>query len=477
MRNIQQDNTGIAERKLAVAVRKKLIPQANKLFRTTKLPSDLDAIERQYIERVEWPRSIYKYKILLDACNHFTNVIDTPYTNGLELMDTISHPWVESSRFNVDLTLARNKRALKKAASLPMFGKKQDNIAAAKQYVESVIKSSSSIQDMYSIMPGYRTQQSSPDSPKVRLVWAFPVTTWLMECEAYDDGITKTISENKNEHTVKLFYCAPEEIHQWYNDVSNSIQHWANLDATSYDAYVCKSELSEFIRSFTRNYEFAALLDDYQARASLVLPEGDLVRNGGMPSGSKITNVGDGWTNVVDTLEYLERCKLLRYLEAILVNGDDISLGFSTKLTKSNIEKFNRYSRREIHPEKSRLGATLWNSKFYIDDDLMTRPLYRVLNSMMFKEHQTNPITGSKEYVTIAYAQQVKDIEQHPVFESLLPTLLEINKYPVSGMIDDPNFKEAADAYVDEHFNAQVYDSTESFIRSLKESRLVEAGG
>lgn len=455
----------------------KLLPVVNRHFNTTSIPSGLDEIELKYKERVEWPRSRYDPKAFYTAVNAFRYIPDEPYVNGPELIKQFNHPWRVSTRFEVDLTLDRNKRALKKAASLPAFGKKQEQIAAAKQYVSSVIKPSGAIQDMYSIMPGYRTQQSSIDDPKVRLIWAFPSSTWLLEDEAYDDGISRTIEENRGENNkhIKLFYCRPEEVSRWVKDSSSRVQHWANLDATQYDATVRASELAECIHHFAGDYEFADLLADYQIRASLVLSQGDLIRQGGMPSGSKITNLGDGWTNVADVLGGLERMKILRYLEAVLVSGDDISLGFSTKLTKSNINKLNRYSRRNINADKSMLREYVWNSKWYMDEDIMTRPVYRVINSMIFKEHQTNPITGSKEYVTIAFAQQVKDLEEHPLFEKLLPAFLAVNKYPLSSMGDD-QIREAADHYVDEHYNAQVHTSDE-FIKQLRESKLVQAGG
>jgi hypothetical protein len=291
-----------------------------------------------------------------------------------------------------------------------------------------------------------------------------------MECEAYDDGLTRTISENKGNvsNEIKLFYDDPQGIHKWYSNKSAKVIDWLNADASSFDASVGRSELADMVRYLGGSYRYSGLLADYLARASLVMPEGDIVRNGGMPSGSKITNWGDSYANTRDGLEVIEELGISRYLEVILCNGDDISLGFTTKLNNEQLGKWDRYSRRNINAEKSIVGDYVWNSKWYIDNNIMTRPIFRVLNSLMFKEHQFNPITGSKQYVAVAVAQQLEDVAQHPLADELYKQIAKIDKYPLSSFTDEELIP-YVEAYLDDHsWAADWMGSPKNYIKKLR---------
>jgi hypothetical protein len=378
-----------------------------------------------------------------------------------------SHPWKQSAKHKFDISLLRNQRALKKGAGLPKFGPKRDNLAAAAEYVYQ-IKDAKGIAKMYSIMPGYRTQQSHFPDWRVRLVWQVPISTWYMECEAYDDAITETISANlgdKNE--IKLFYADKTNIHSWIKHQWSDVIEWVNLDATQYDSTVRASELAACVRYFAPDYGSCEQLVEYTSTASLVMPEGDIVRNGGMPSGSKLTNLGDGWTNVHDMYESFTRAKLGEQIKCILVNGDDITIGLGTKLREGNLKSVSEYSRRNISSEKSVVGPFVQNSKWYADENIITRSLFRVLNSAMFKEHQINPITGSKEYVAIALAQQLEDLAMHPLASQVLPMIKEVDKYPISAFTDS-ELRSAAEAYLDDHSYAEWMGDSSTLVSALK---------
>jgi len=467
---LQQDNVGIATRPMYKQLVNKVLPSIKRVYRTTKLPSELDEQETKYLERVLWPRSRYMYKVLLQQCAEYTKVEDKSYKEKL-LLSGYKHPFCKSERHSFDASLERNKRALDKGAGLPKFGKKKDALPSAKQYVEEVIKPAGSIERCYSIFPGYRTQQSSEDDPKVRLVWQVPVTQWYMECEAYDDGISRTISKNKEATLdVKTFYCEPKTIKTWFKDKCSRVRCWVSGDATQYDSDVGKSELSTSCRALSGNYEFSDLLVEYTTKSNLVLPEGDLVRDGGQPSGSKQTNWGDGFTNVEDTLETIEDIGLLKFLICILVNGDDITTGFSTRITEKNLSEWSKYTRRCLNPDKCHIGQTIWNSKWYIDENIMTRPIFRVLNSMMFKEHETDPITGSKQYVAISIAQQIEDIAEHPLADEFIRLVKSIDQYPIDKFTES-ELLEYADAYLSSHSwmeEAGQLDSAKMLVSKLK---------
>lgn len=464
--SIQTDNVGIAKRPLHGVVMRSLLPWWRRKYRSSKLPSGLDEIERKYLERVDWPRSVYKYSILRDQCTPFEHVDNRgKYTYKHDL----THPWCKSTSFKFDISLGRNKRALKKAAGLPKFGKKREALNGAMQWNQQ-IKSSPSLDKCYSIMPGYRTQQSRPGDEKVRLVWSVPIHIWQLECEAIDDAITRTISANKNMvKQVKLFYDTPEGVHKWVKHFYSEVKFWMNVDASQYDSTVQQHELASCVEYFAGEYELARLLAEYLSYSSLVMPERDINRSGGMPSGSKFTNLGDGWTNVNDIMESLHVMKLDRYVVCVLVNGDDISIGFNTKLTDANMGKLAKLSRREINPAKSVVGQYVWNSKWYADDNIITRPIGRVLNSMAFKEHQSDPITGSKEYVAISIAQQLKDVELHPMGSEFIKEVHKYDKYPIA-KFTDKELIDAATTYVEDHGWRDDIQTPQELIATVRSS-------
>jgi hypothetical protein len=281
-----------------------------------------------------------------------------------------------------------------------------------------------------------------------------PTHVWLKKCILYDNKLSQTINANRGKTKLdfKLFYDDPAGIKRWYQTATNShkIVDWLNADASSFDASVGRSELEDMVHYLSGNHRDAGLLADYLARAKLVMPDKDIERNGGMPSGSKITNWGDSFANIKDSLEVVQELGLEKFLEVILCNGDDISLGFSTKITGENLRRWDRFSRRNVNAEKSVVGDYVWNSKWYIDNKIMTRPIFRVLNSLMFKEHQINPITGSKQYVAVAVAQQLADVAEHPLADELYQQIAKIDKYPLSTFTDEELIP-YIEAYLDDH--------------------------
>jgi hypothetical protein len=334
---MQIDNRGVQERKIAKIVREKILPIADKLVLTSKdIPPGLMKLEMSAKPKVDWPRSIYVYLRMLAQCDAYRYIPDKPYEQPIDNYISLWRtPWTPSTTHGLDLTLDRNKRALHKAAGLPKLGRtKEQELAFALQYVENVVKVERSLSTMPSIMPGHRTQQSHPDEPKVRLIWMITIDEWILECEALDSGITQIIASNKSKNlSVKLFYCTPQSVHEWFRNWNSQVVCWVNGDAEQFDSTVRASELAAIWQWCAPKYEFTDLVARYTIYASLVLPEGDLIRSGGMPSGSKITNLGDGMANFIDWLEALERTGFLRYLICVFVNGDDISLGFTRAIT------------------------------------------------------------------------------------------------------------------------------------------------
>jgi hypothetical protein len=355
-----------------------VLPLARKLLRTTKIPSGLQFQEEKWLNRVEWPRGKYKYSVLKEQVSHFA---DVPEGEPLSIDDRWSHPWNKSSGYKLDLSLDRNRSSLSKGGSLPNGGTKKQNLREAELYNEKV-KQSQNLEDCYSIMPGVRTQQSHPDDPKVRLVWGTPTHWWLIECEAFDSALSMTIeAAGKADTQIFVFYTEPSKLQEWTKRFWSDVTQWVNLDATQFDSTVTASEIRQMVEWFAPDYEFKTLVQDYLVHAALVMPEGDLTRSGGQPSGSKTTNLFDGFCNVFDIIEALARFKLDRFIQCICVNGDDITVGLNTKLSKENLEKISHASRRNIDPDKSVIGDYLWNSKWYVDENLLTRPIFRSIGT------------------------------------------------------------------------------------------------
>jgi len=471
--HLQIDNTGIIERKLKPKVWKETLPLARKLLRTTSLPSGLEQQEMKYLERVEWPKSIYKWALLKEGVALYTQI---PIGDELKLnyLDQFSHPYRVASVHKSDMTLERNRRSLSKGNSLPNGGSKRDNLPEIKQYVEEKIKPNPILDVMYSIMPGVRTQQSHPDDPKVRLVFGTPGSYWYLECEWIDDAITQTIQNVDTSNNIFVFYTEPSKLQEWVRSNGGGVYQWANLDATNFDSSVTASEIRQMVQYFAPGYEFNDLISEYLIHASLVMPEGDVSRDGGMPSGSKSTNLFDGFCNVLDILESLARYKLDRYVECICVNGDDISVGLSTKLTPENIEKVGNASRRNIHPDKSVLSDYVWNSKWYVDENLMTRPVFRVLNNIMFSERMKSSIYGSKEYIELSVAQQLSDIENHPFGTEIIRSIAGLTKYHISSMPDE-QLRPAAEAYINAHSWKEDED-VDSMLSKIRQSVYAQEG-
>jgi hypothetical protein len=477
MEGLQQDNTGIAKRALHDRIVKSVLPAWKRKYRTTKgWPVHLCELEAQYEPRVFWPRSVYKFATLRAQIERFRETAaraDSEYSINIAALLSRMNV-VPKTSHALDVT----GKDLSKAAALPKFGTKRDQLGAARQYVES-IKSKNQLSSMYSIIPGYRTQQSPPDEPKVRLINMVPISTWIMELEMARSTIDATVAKCKEKDVpsdFSFFYCDKDTLYEKFAARETQASCVVVMDSTQYDSTVQATEIQTIYKSLWPEYSHTQLLADYACEASIVMPSGDVERRGGIPSGSVTTNFVDGITNVADLQEAYERAGLWKWLTSVIVNGDDIILFFSTRIRKDNVEKVSRYSRRELNPDKSDIKPnTAWFSKQYLDPTLEGPCTvgFRVLNSLMFKEHQRNPITGAREYVAIATSQQIEDMKHHPEGEYFSRLVKAEDKYPVESFTDD-ELREAAEEYLKDHRyeveHGQLPDSVPDFIAKVKSS-------
>jgi len=473
LEQLKIDSDNVVERPIAERVRNVIIPLANKLFRTTKLPSGLDTLEKQFEEKILWPRSIYKYSSLMEAAGKFKqNRIGEAYT--IDVLERMSHPFRPSSSFKFDVSLERNRRALKKGNGPPNMGSKRDNLAEFTQYNDEKVKPNPLLENCYSSLMGVRTQQSPPDGPwKVRNVWGVPGHIWQLLCEAVDSALSATVEAVNPKLDIFVFYTEPSKFKEWYANIQHKVTEFVNCDASDYDSTVERVETDYTLDFMCKDYEFVSLLKSYEGECALMTPEGDITRNGGKGSGMKTTGYGNSLTNCQDKHEAYCKAKLDKYLVGFGANGDDITEAVSTKFSKHNIEQISKFSRRTLNIDKFIVGDFVWNSKWYIGMDrsgeiIMTRPIYRLINSTMYSERQKNAIYFSKEYTALALAQQLKDVEEHPLGLDIAKAYRKIDKYHISEFSDE-QMSEAVDAYLDEHNYLEGMNS-KSYLSSIRDS-------
>jgi len=242
LNGLRNDSEYVVQRPGARELLKYVFPAVRKAYRTTKIPTSLATLEAKFEQRVMWPRSIYKYSVFKDNIKPYTEIGlgECEYTS---LIDEYDHCWCPSTRFELDLHLKRNIRSLAHAAGLPNGGKKREQIQNAIQYNQAV---GLRIERCWAIVPGYRTQQSDPKEPKIRLVWAYPCHIWVWECEALDDAITKTQAKARElKHAIQVFYFdARSQLKDWMNNFKSKVVEWVYIDATQYDSSVQGAELT-----------------------------------------------------------------------------------------------------------------------------------------------------------------------------------------------------------------------------------------
>lgn len=468
---LTHDNIEIVKRPGYRELTTKVFPMLRTKYRSIKLPTTLGQLEDKFLDRVLWPKSIYKYSSFKTQIEPFTKVDDAEvnYEHLIAEMRTCFKP---STSESVNLDTIRNKRALAKGAGLPNMGKKKESLDWAREY-NRFLETDPRMSRCYSVVPTYRTKESKEPDIKVRLIWMVPVNQWLMESAAFDDAIDRTMAacQELNSEIQNLYIDPRSQLKLWMNHFKSKVVQWVYMDSSQYDATVHASEIVHAVHYFAPKYQHKELLAAVISKSDIVMPDGVVSRSGGMPSGTKLTNIGDSWTNIGDGLECLDSLGLRRYLVCALVNGDDITYGFATKLSSGNLEKWSKLTRRTLNADKCISSEqALWNSKWYCDGNITTRPIFRALNSLLFKEREGDPITVSAVYVAVARHSIMLDIEEHPMFEDLARELAKYEEVTWEQAKEDPRFQEALEKYVSTHDYLENKDAKE-FSEQIGNSR------
>lgn len=466
-KNISTDNLGIIERKMAPVIRRNILPKIKTRYRQSKLPPGLEYQETKYLERVLLAKSMYKYSILKEQMQGYSLIRDESIWE--DRVSNFTNPFKCSTTYNLDLSLERNRISLKRNGGLPTLTSKKESLDGARQWNDSQVKPAPRLENCYGLVTGYRTQQPSAVGEfKVRGIHMVPTHMWLLQSEAFDSAINNTIEACSVKDEILVIYIDPRKIREWMDNFQSSVSCWLNLDAEKFDQSVTASENERTVNVFAPDYEFKDLLIEYANRADIILPDLIISRNGGKSSGEKTTNLDDGYDNCQDILECLDKMRLLQYVVCILVNGDDITIGLSTKFTEKNLLKLSELSRRNINPEKSIVSQYIWNSKWYIDENIQTRPIFRVLNSLMFSERRKESIYGSKEMIEIINSQILEAVIEHPLGDYLIKEVASASKYHISTMSDE-QIGEAVDYFVEDQAWRQI-DNRKEMIAKIRSS-------
>jgi hypothetical protein len=377
-----------------------------------------------------------------------------PYS--VDVFENYSHPYRPSSEHVFDENSRRVKDVKDKGGGMPLMESKGVALPKALQYVNEVLKPTRDWNYCYSILMGVRTQQSPPNGPwKVRPIWQVSTADWILGVEALASALENTDAAVNPNLDLYLFHSTPEMLLEWYKNKESEVDEWVNLDWQTFDKDVCVEEHEWHADQFYPNYEYKDLRLGWLINATVMTPDGDLAREGAEPSGDIGTNHMDSTTNEQDTYESLVISRLDKFYVCSVTNGDDKSLGMSTKITDDNLEKIAKHSRRQLNVDKVDVGDYVWNSKWVICKDatgkaFITRPVYRVLNSTIYAERVKQAVAGSKEYVELVLAQQLQSIEQHPFGPEVIKLYSKHNKYHISEFSND-QLREAADLWLNNH--------------------------
>jgi hypothetical protein len=453
-------------------------------------------LEDKYLTRVDYQRSEYVWTDLRDKIRGFSTTKDgsrNPPDQNIrrEWFDASS---IASKKFEFKpLTIGKD---LTKSAGLPYYLNKDPEKRSKRANFRAIIsngnelESNPRLENSYPAAPQYRTQQNkgpgdSPDDRNLRAINQEPGDVWYLDTKVIGDAIDNVKrSKGKVNDRVFVDYVDQATLYQRFLEFQAHSKSIVVLDAHAYDHDVTSGEQQTYISELGANYpeqDTVSFLSDWYNKAEFTMPTDDgtgivyISKDGGMPSGTKGTNLIDSISNVNDIIESLG--PLASHVIGIIVLGDDIIVFFNSVVDTTGINKMASNSRRVINADKSDVFPdTAWFAKVYLDPDLpgWTKPVFLVLNSLTFKERESESIAASKYYGAIAATSILNSLENHPFGTQIVEYYWKrIDKYPIAGFTDK-ELAPAAEHYLKSHSwaveHGQYPDSSREFVRTLKNS-------
>jgi hypothetical protein len=287
-----------------------------------------------------------------------------------------------------------------------------------------------------------------------------------------------------NKPHMSVDYMDPSNTYANFVDMAPKVKSIVVLDATGFEYDVNRGENAYYISELAPTFEFSEQMIDYYNTAEVVMPDEQggiqfIEKDGGMPSGVVGTNLLESMMNAEDIIR--SSGPINRFFEGYHVRGDDIITYWDTRLEKSNIEKLASNSLRSINPDKSDVRTdSAWFAKLYLDTHLSgwTKPVFLVLNSLIFKERESDPITSTKYYTSIASTSILNSLEHHPFGSEVVQAYWkDVDKYSLHDL-DDAGLETAATKYIQSHnWQAEhgiISDDPRQFVKEIRSSWAAE---
>jgi hypothetical protein len=418
--------------------------------RTVKLPSGLTKYTVYYDKdgRAEWPASPYyvarvdEHLDLLEGDHECT----TEDYFSMEEFKTLgfNHPFQSGSSFEFNETSLRVRQVLSKWGACPLGETKRQALPKARQAEEQAESQGLSLETRYSAVESVRTSSGPPEEGKARFIASVATPDWIVGVKGFSDALTRTDEAIQTFMPVMLFHTEPSKLAEWFGQFNGEVISWLSWDWSSYDGRLAAPLMEEVARYLMGDFAFANQEVDFLLNASLMTHRGTVTRHGANLSGHISTNILNSLTNVLHFLKVLERLNLLRYVVCVLVNGDDIVIGFSTRIIDANVRKIEHESFMSANVTKVDIGDYIWHSKLIIELDatgkiIVSRIPELVYNRIKYPERRKDKL--EKWIISMGMASTLEELV---IKDHEFPTGGEILRH--FSKIDNLDINEASDA-------------------------------
>lgn len=416
--------------------------------RSVKLPPGLSKYAVYYDERAEWPASPY----YSDRVREHLDLISGDHDCGDDEFFSIDefnslgfkHPFKPGLSFEFNEDDPRVRQVLKKAGACPIGGTKGENLPKAKQYVDQTKSQGLPLELRYSAVIGMRTQPGPPGQGKARAIEMISTSDWIIGVEAFGDALTRSDESISSDQEILMFHIEPSKLGEWFSRFNGEVISWVSWDWSSYDARLAAQLMETVARYLMGDYSFVDQEVNFLLNASIMGPWGTVTRRGANLSGHISTNILNCLTNILHFLKVLEQLNLLRFVVCVLINGDDIVIGFSTRITQDNLSKINRFSFMDANVSKVDVGNYIWSSKLIVELDstgkiIISRIPELVYNRIKYPERRKDRL--DKWIISMGMATTLDGLvipnHEHPRGSEILEHFAKIDDLDINTASDD----------------------------------------
>jgi hypothetical protein len=276
-----------------------------------------------------------------------------------------------------------------------------------------------------------RTQEGM----KTRTVWGYPIADTLLEMQYYrplleyqsrlDWRSSVTTPSNVDNKVVKLM-----------NQARANNRFLVSIDFSAYDASIKRRLIEssfDYIKSAFQKKDHGVLdyIKERMITIGLITPDGIMIGDHGVPSGSTFTNEVDSIVQYLIAREFT-----YEDLEDEQIQGDDGI--YSTSYPSELLDHFRSYG-LNVNDSKSYTSKEFciflqkYYSYRYIDEGIVggIYPTYRALSKLVYPERFVDfkeELSG-KDYFAIRSLSILENCKYHPLFRDLVEFVVSIDKY------------------------------------------------